>query len=102
MWEVQFVRNLALSGLADFQIAQLLEGLPKPYSFDPRYVAFHFGYGWVVPFQQDPFDVIEAHLTDWIEELGARQNIRRLEEVRSLVEAQIESLTDPDEDENEG
>ncbi len=95
MWEVQFVRNLALSGLADFQIAQLLEPLPKPYCFDPRYVVFHFEYGWVEPVEQDQFDVIEENVADWIEDIGARRSLRRLEEIKSLIEAQIESLTEP-------
>lgn len=97
MWEVQFMRGLALSGLADFQIVQFLEGLPKPYCFDPRYVAFHFEYGWV-----EPFDVIDENVADWIEDLGSSRMIRRLEEIRALVEAQIESLMEPDEDSDEG
>lgn len=101
MWEVQFVRELALSGLADFQIVELLEKLPKPYCFDPRYVAFHFEYGWVEPVEQDPFDVIDENVADWIEDLGSSRKIRRLEEIRSLVEAQIECLTEPDENSDE-
>ena len=95
MREVQFVRNLASSGLADFQMDQLLEALPKPYCFDPRYIAFHFGYGWVEPVEEDPFDVIEENVADWIEDLGSSRKIRRLEEIKSLVEAQIDALTEP-------
>ena len=90
-----------MSGLADVQITQLLEGLPRPYSFDPREVVYHFGYGWVRPVQEDPFEVIEGNLTDWIEEIGERQNLSKLEDISSLIAEQIELLTKPDEDGDE-
>jgi hypothetical protein len=97
-WEVEFVRNLAVSGLADVQITQLLEELPKPYAFDPCDVVYHFGYGWVRPVREDPFEVIGGNFTDWIEDLGEQQNLSKLEEIASLVADQIELLTEPSDD----
>ena len=97
-WEVEFVRGLALSGLADVQITQLLEGLDKPYSFDPSQIAYHFKYGWVRPCREDPFEVIEDNFTDWIEDLAEEEELSKLEELASLVVEQIESLTDRSED----
>ena len=96
--EVEFIRYIALSGLAEFQITELLEGLPKPYSFNPKYVAFHFEYGWVVPVQEDPFDVVEQNVTDWIEQLGAEGDLERLEGLRALIQMEIAGMGEAQEE----
>ena len=95
-WEVQFIRSLVVSGLADVQIDQLLEPLAKPYRFDPRYVAYHFEYGWVEPVGENPYDVIEENLADWINELGAKGDVERLQELASQVEEQINQIEETD------
>jgi hypothetical protein len=65
-WEVEFIRNLARSGLSDAHINRHLRELPKPYRLDPSKTAFHFLHGWVTPRTVDPFDVIEEQLDDWL------------------------------------
>ena len=47
--EVEFIRNLARSGLAYSQIDEMLQFLPKPYRYQSELVAFHPRYKWVSP-----------------------------------------------------
>ena len=90
--EIEFVRNVARSGLLDAQIDSLLESLPKPYRFSPENVAYHFTFGWVVPTQDDPFDVVEANLDDWLEDLAERGNATRLQEIAEKIAGHLEEL----------
>ena len=72
LFEIQIVRDIVRSGLADVQIENLLTKLPKPFAFDPDRLAFSFRHGWVcvappiaVP---EPSEVIEQNLDNWIAE----------------------------------
>jgi len=100
-WEVEFVRSLALSSLGDCQIDRLLTYLPKPYSFDPSYVAYHFRYGWVVPVYQDPDDIIERNLADWVSGLSGEDGLQTLRQLEAQIAVRIEELggDEPCEDE---
>ncbi len=89
--EIEFVRSVVSSGLGDELVSRLFEGLPKPYSFHPQYVAYNFLYGWVVPVRDDPFDVVDENVSDWIEQLGAENSLGRLEQLKSLIDDQIEA-----------
>lgn len=74
----------------------------KPYSFHPSYIAYNFLYGWVVPVRDDPFDVIDENVSDWIEQLGAESDSERLEELKSMIDAQIEAISDETEEDESG
>lgn len=84
--EIEFVRNIARSGLLDAQIDSLLESLPKPYRFSSQDIAYHFTLGWVAPTRDDPFDVIENNLNDWIDDLAERREVQRLEQIAEQLE----------------
>lgn len=90
--EIEFVRNVARSGLLIAQINSLLELLPKPFRFSCPAVAYHFIFGWVVPTRDDPFDVIEANLDDWLDDLAEQGDAKRLQQIAEKITAQIEEL----------
>ena len=93
--EICFVRNLARSGLADAQIAELLDKLPKPYRYDPCRVAYHFGFGWVQPIkivEKDPFDVVADTLVDWFDHLAADCEIDSLKAIRDQIDERIDAI----------
>ena len=83
-WEIGFVRNVARSALSVKQIDELLVGLPRPLQYDPVKTVFHFEHGWVVPRPEDPFEVVDREVEDWIESLrqdGDSDRLRALAEV---------------------
>jgi hypothetical protein len=90
--EIEFVRDVARSGLLDAQIDSLLEPLPKPYRFSPHDTAYSFVFGWVVPARDDPFEVIENNLDDWIGDLADRGDLDRLQQIADKIAEQIEAL----------
>jgi len=86
IFEIQIVRDIARSGLADAQIEVLLSKLPKPLAYNPDRLAYSFRHGWIevessveIP---EPSEVIEEHLADWIANCGAAT----LEDLRYKIE----------------
>lgn len=84
IFEIQIVRDVVRSGLADAQIDGLLSQLPKPLAFAPHRLAFSFVYGWV--HVQPPVEIPEAsdvqnNLDEWIEQCDEEQ----LEDLRDKV-----------------
>lgn len=93
IWEIEFVRNLARSGLSISQIDELLTDLPKPYRFDPVRTVYHFGFGWVTSCEEDPFEVVDRELESWIDHLAKDGDVRRL---RGIVEVINERIAPPE------
>ena len=93
-WEVAFVRNIARSNLSLRQIDELLADLPKPFRYDPVATAYHFEHGWGTPRKEDPFDVIDREVEDWVNDLAQNGRSGRLE---ALLEAVSQALASMDE-----
>lgn len=69
--EVEFIRDLVRSGLAESQIDCLLTLLPRPYAYDPSRIALSFRYGWVTvtPHEKpEPSEIVAEHLDSWLDE----------------------------------
>jgi len=90
-WEVEFVRNIARSGLSDCQITELLRELAKPLKYDPVKTVYHFEYGWVTPLDYH-FDIVEQYVSDWIAELGGEKDLGRLQQLISEITEQIDAI----------
>lgn len=97
--EIEFVRNIARSGLLDAQVSALVENLPKPFRFVRQEVAYHFIYGWVVPTRHDPYDVIEENLHEWIDDLAEREDVQRLTQLAARIAEKLEEIGHDDESE---
>ena len=100
IWEVIVVRDVVRSGLSDVQIDALLERLPRPLALDPARLTFSFRYGWVVPTPMDPVeidelddaegiddpdDVIEKHLDDWLGYLPESRLLALRDQINDLL-----------------
>jgi len=90
--EIRFVRNLAVAGLSDSQVDRLLETAPKPYSFDPERVAYHFEFGWVEPVFADSDGIIGDYLDDWLVEQRDAGDLDTLHRLANLIHHQIEAI----------
>lgn len=91
--EITFVRCLLLSGLGETELRRLTHSLPRPLAFDSRQIAYSFEYGWVVPTKVDPNDVVETHLSTWLEGLASCRDINRLKMLLAEVAEHLEYLT---------
>ena len=91
-WEIEFVRDIARSGLSDSQIEELFVNLPKPYRFNPICVAYHFGFGWVKVHRDDPFNVVEENVIEWIERFDDQNDLHQLNEIRDKITEQIKAI----------
>lgn len=68
--ELRLVRDVVRSGLADAQVADMLEQLPRPFRFDPYMVAYNFSLGWVqVRETEQRTDYDADEIIEWIERL---------------------------------
>jgi hypothetical protein len=95
--EIQFVRSLVLSGLGEQEIHRLLQGLPRPFSFDSRYIALHFEYGWVVPTaEKEPYDVIEENVADWLEDLASNRDVGKLRSLAEQIAEHLDAMSSED------
>jgi hypothetical protein len=98
VWEIEFVRNVAQSGLSDAQINEFLLNLEKPYRFNPDFVAYHFIFGWVSPERHAPDDVVDQHLDEWLDSLAENEDFNRLEQLQDRVASLLESRSDDSDD----
>ncbi len=99
--EIEFVRDVARSGLLDAQINELFASLPTPYRFAPQTLAYNFAYGWVVPSSDAPFEVIETNVAHWLEHLAEKHDIERLEELSDSIARHLELIQAEEEGESE-
>jgi len=91
--ELTFVRDVVRSGLSDAQICHLFSLLPKPFTFTPSQISFSFMYGWVISFpEEEPGEVIEEHLSPWLEALAQAGDEERLRELKSDIEELLEKI----------
>jgi len=101
--ELCFIRNIARSGLSDEQIDAFLEGLPKPYRYDPLRTAYNFAWGWVeapaIPGTYDVDAFIEEHLSDWIAQKAEQGDSDRLQDLMSEVWDKLRPSASANEDE---
>jgi hypothetical protein len=95
IYEIQIVRDIARSGLADAQVEVLLATLPKPFAFHPDRLVFSFRHGWVYVAPPadppEPSEVIEVHLDEWMAacDEDTLENLR--ERVNDALEACVEN-----------
>lgn len=99
--ELEFVRDVARSGLLDAQINALFASLPTPYRFSPETLAYSFAYGWVVPSKDSPYELIEANVTDWLENLAEEHEIERLEKLSDTIARHLDAIRSEEEEEEE-
>lgn len=90
VFEIQFVRCLAYSGLSDAMIEELLEGLEKPYCYNPFTVAYSFLLGWVerprIPNEDEIEEIIETNLEDWFKECARQGDSQTLYRIKELAD----------------
>lgn len=65
--EIEFIRNIARSGLLDAQLNSLLKELPKPYRFKREKIAYHFTSGWVVSTVDDLDKMVQRYIASLYE-----------------------------------
>lgn len=102
--EIEFAAMIARSGLSIAQINRLLKGLPRPFRFQPHKVAYHLTYGWVVPVQEAPFEVVERSIDDWLRDLFESNDDTRLLELSEKIagyRAMLEENRDDEAEETE-
>jgi len=90
--EIRFVRRLVVAGLGDSQIERLRDGISRPYSFDVDSTAYHFVHGWVTPAIEEPFDIVDAQVEEWLADLAASGDTDRLKGLADKIAEHIESL----------
>ncbi len=94
--EVRFIRSLVVSPLSHEQISQLLESLPRPFSFPADRIAYHFERGWVMlPLaerSEEPHDILAA----WLDQLVSDGAMAELETILESVEAAIDAAREAD------
>lgn len=92
--EIRFVRSLLFSGLGETELRRLAQGLPRPLALDSRSIAYSFEYGWVVPTEKDPDDVVEEHLSTWLEGLASSRNIGRLQMLAEQIAEHLGAMSE--------
>ena len=94
--EVTFLAGLVRSGLPDAWIDRVLDGLPKPYCYDPHETFYSFTGGcWVtLPAEPDHQDVTDQYLRD----LADAEDWEALQALRACID---DLLTPEDADETE-
>lgn len=90
---IRFVRDVVRSGLADAQIASLMDLLSKRLVVDPDRITFSFGYGWVVPaFESET--VREIDLDETLDLLAEEEDWERLVELRTQIDSLLNARED--------
>jgi hypothetical protein len=87
--ELAFVRNIARSGLTRIQVDMFLEGLAKPYCYDPSRVAYSFAHGWVqrpdLPATVELHAYMRDNIDAWITALEDSRNRAMLDRLGTSV-----------------
>jgi hypothetical protein len=87
--EMIFVRNIARAGLGRSQVTSLLGELEKPYSYDPKRVAYSFADGWVqlprLPIKSERDEYMKDNLDEWIGRLAQSHDKTTLQHVYSAA-----------------
>lgn len=105
--EIEFVRDIARSGLSDGQISSLLRNLGHDeFSYNGHEVAYSFRYGWVQVAEPERPDFAEPERPDFIEfisECADDEDAVSLEELLRAEEILTEAIAarQPDGDEKE-
>lgn len=90
--EIQFICSIVRSGISEALIDRLLRELRRPYCYDCDKVAYSFTHGWVaLPQRENPFDVVERHLPEWLNSLVDRDELDKLEAVRDQIDSLLPS-----------
>jgi hypothetical protein len=93
--QVQFVRDVVRSGLADSQIEGLFNALPRPMTFDPNAVTYSFSLGWVMAKtdpQPDPYEIVQDHVEPWLSYLAESGDKERLAGLRGQIDELLEQM----------
>lgn len=91
--EIELIRDITRSGMADARITRLLEKLPRPLNQRPDRLLYSFRHGWVVldpPEPPDPAEVAEGYIA----ELTASGDRETLEELQARIAAALEETID--------
>ena len=100
--ECRFIAAIARSGLNDALVNRLLSSLEKPYRYDPDSIAYSFEHGWVSPpAEQEPFDVIEENIEDWLTSLVEEGETERLRQLHKRITELLEEAESDDDEEAE-
>lgn len=100
--ELKFIAAIARSGLNDALVNRLLSYLEKPYRYNPDSIAYSFEHGWVSPpAEQDPFEVIEENIEDWLTSLVEENETRRLRQLHERLTELLEEAESDDDEEAE-
>lgn len=90
--ELEFLRDVTAFGLPDKFLNLLLSELPKPFSFNPKRIAYSFSLGWVLGVVPPPVEnVVEENIGYWVGNLARNGELKKLAEVARLA---ISSLAD--------
>jgi hypothetical protein len=84
--EIAFVRDVVRSGLPDGIVATMLEGLPKPFAYQPDVIAFSFRHGWIVPSLTSKHTVTDDYVEEWLRSLALTGQHDRLREICQVAE----------------
>ncbi|MGB9623960.1 MAG: hypothetical protein ACPMAQ_03790 [Phycisphaerae bacterium] len=92
-FELEFVRDLARSGLNDAQISQIVRDLPRPFRYDPRRTVYSFAFGWAqVCEPSEPEERTYGELDDWIHEMAEAGDIEHLKDIAQRIQEEINAV----------
>ncbi len=93
--ELEFVRDLARSGLSNAQVNEWTADLRKPFRYNPRDTACCFSLGWVhiglEPEEPDVVALVEENVDGWLRETADEGDFERLAEIAELIRELTES-----------
>ena len=95
-WEVEFLRAVTRSELPASSTQALLSALPRPFHYDPRRLTYSLAFGWVEAVEpQDPEDVIETHLDEWLDQLAGAEEYETLRTLGSKIAGLLKEAPEP-------
>lgn len=101
-FELQFISELARSGLNDAVVTDMLGSLQKPYRYNPYFIAYSFSQGWVSPIRyRDPFEVVDENVERWLRSLAEHEETQRLMDLHELIAGLLDELGCDNDEEDE-
>ncbi len=98
--ELQFVAEIARSGLNDALVTEFLGSLDKPYRYNPDFIAYSFAHGWVSPIRlRDSFEVVDENVEQWLKHVAEEEETQRLIDLQELITSLLDELGCNDEEE---
>ena len=99
-FELQFIAELARSGLKDALVTDMLGSLQKPYRYNPYFIAYSFSQGWVSPIRfRDSFEVVDENVERWLKSLAEKGETQRLIDLHEVIASLLDELGCNDDEE---